>query len=58
MADEPTGTLTSMSDDELKALVEQARREERRSRDEGRKREWIQLRQDAENELARRHVHT
>jgi hypothetical protein len=54
MTDVPTGTFASMSDDDLRSLVERCRQEERRSRDAGRKHEWIQLRQDAENELARR----
>ena len=54
MADEPTGTLSSMSDDELHALIDRYRREERRARDGGRKQEWAQARQGAERELARR----
>jgi hypothetical protein len=54
MADEPTGTLASMSDDELHALIDRYRHEERKARDAGRKQEWAQARQGAERELARR----
>ena len=54
MTDAPTGTLASMSDDDLRALIDRCRHEERRSRDVGRRHEWEQLRQSAEQEAERR----
>jgi hypothetical protein len=52
--DAEPATLAEMSDDELHALIDRCRHEERRSRDPGRKQEWANLRHSAEGELARR----
>jgi hypothetical protein len=52
--DDRTPTLAEMSEEELHALIDRCRSEERRTRDAGRKQAWVNVRHGAEAELARR----
>jgi hypothetical protein len=52
--DARTATLAEMTDEELHALIDRCRSEERRARDPGRKQAWVSVRHGAEGELARR----
>jgi hypothetical protein len=57
MTEDAGKPLPSMDVDELHALIDRCRHEERRTRDAGRRQEWALFRQDAEAELARRSGH-
>jgi hypothetical protein len=52
--DARTPTLAEMSEEELHALIDRCRSEERRTKDAGRKQAWANVRHGAEGELARR----